>query len=79
MCTTERSEPEVQVFQARIPVAFSMEKQLLNAKEDQDFRQHSRIGWGSCCWDILNVYKFMCIYIYMKLYIYNYLYTFIMP
>lgn len=29
---------EVQVLQARIPVAFSMEKQLLKAKEDQDFR-----------------------------------------
>ena len=59
------------MLQARIPVAFSMEKQLLKAKEDQDLRQHSRIGWGSCCWDILNVY------IYMKIYIYNFIFIYI--
>ena len=45
-CVLLNVPPEVQVLQARIPVAFSMEKQLLKAKEDQDFRQHSWIGLG---------------------------------
>lgn len=55
---------QVQVLQARIPVAFSMEKQLLKAKEDQDFRhvlQRLEIGWG-CCGYSIDVFTYVCIF-----------------